>query len=131
MAGYRESSQIISANHRQIEDCAQEMLIVLNVDSGGQEFDTLWQHARMLAAALVLYRERNEVTPDAWKSAGYLGNLLALKGKVNRLMASLWYKVAPNGNTEKPIDNALDAINYAAFFARLYEAGDERGKPWD
>lgn len=131
MSGYREGPEIVEEHHLDIERCATEILITLGIDSGDPMYDSVWAQARVFVSALVLYRERNAITPDAWKSAGYLGNLLALKGKVNRMMASLWYKVAPNGNTEKPIDNALDAINYAAFFARLYEAGDERGKPWD
>lgn len=127
MATYREGPEIVKEKHEEIDACASTMLDALEIP----QTSTNYAQARVFAMALVLYNERNEITPDAWESAGYLGNLLALKGKVNRMMASLWYKVAPNGNTEKPIDNALDAINYAAFFARLYEAGDERGKPWD
>jgi len=131
MSGYREGTEILKSRHVEIEGAARALMGNFSLDADKDQNESAWFQARMLTAAFALYLERDEVTPDAWKSAGYLGNLLALKGKVNRLMASLWYKVAPNGNAEKPIDNALDAINYAAFFARLYEAGDERGKPWD
>lgn len=127
MTAYREASEIRKQWSEHIIRAAELACQTMEMELSPPNIE----QAIILMTALKLFEERNAITPDAWKSAGYLGNLLALKGKVNRMMASLWYKVAPNGNIEKPIDNALDAINYAAFFARLYETGDERGTPWD
>lgn len=121
--GYREAHKIGKARYEDIHVCAMGMLDAL----GMEQDSTNLEQAKVFATALALFAERNDITPDAWKAAGYLGNLLNASGKMTRLMANLWYQTGANGRTEKPIDNALDGITYLAFFIRMYELGDERG----
>ena len=121
--GYREAHAIGKARYEHIDIAAHSMLDALELEQTG----TNLEQAKVLATALALFAERNTITPDAWRSAGYLGNLLNASGKVGRLMANLWYKTGENGRTEKPIDNALDGITYLSFFVRMYEIGNERG----
>jgi len=121
--GYREGYQISAERKEDIELTAHSMLDALSIE----QTDTNFHQARVLATALALFAERNAITPDAWTAAGFLGNLLTANGKVGRLMSNLWYQVGEDGRKEKPIDNALDAITYMAFFIRSFEAGNERG----
>lgn len=127
MSSYREAHEIGKKEYESIEGAARAMMGNLGLEADRPANATVLAQARILATALELFIERNAITPDAWKSAGYLGNLLNASGKMTRLMANLWYRVGGNGRTEKPIDNAFDGITYLAFFIRQYEEGNERG----
>jgi hypothetical protein len=120
--GYRSAEFIWRDDTGRIRLAASEMCHAL-----GLEDETYFEQAECFAAALILMHERNEEVHDAWRAVGYLGQLLALHGKATRLMNNLWWHKS-KGRSENPLDNAVDALNYAAFFMRCWLAGDERGK---
>lgn len=120
--GYRSAEFIIRDEREMIEAAASGMCLQL-----GLKDDTYLIQAECFATALILMHERNEEVHDAWRAVGYLGQLLALYGKATRLMNNLWWHKS-KGRSENPLDNAVDALNYAAFFMRCWLAGDERGQ---
>jgi hypothetical protein len=120
---YREAAALIKDEEERIREAA----ILLCTELGIEGDNTYVEQAKVFISALLLYHDRNQETKDAWKAVGFLGNLMSFHGKSLRLMNSLWWISNPEGRSEKPIDNALDGINYAAFFTRAYVADDERG----
>ena len=122
---YRDVEFILRDDEVRIDKAATAFIEALDFEE--DNFDTYIEQAKCFATAMILYQERNDEVHDAWRAVGFLGNLLTLYGKVVRLMKSLWWHRAA-GNSEKPLDNAVDALNYAAFFMRGYMDHDERGE---
>lgn len=128
--GYREAAQMREEEDETIRNAAEALCLAFDIDVESPDSETYREHAYWLALAMQVYTDRNPETHDAWRGPGWLGNLLALHGKVLRLMNSLyWVRPATLARSEKPLDNAMDALNYAVFFARCYDEGDERGGP--
>lgn len=124
--GYREAGQMAVEEKEKLGRLAEEICEEMELNH-----ETYREHARYLLLAMQVYADRNPETHDAWRGPGYLGNLLAVYGKILRLMNSLYWVARDQmiSRSEKPIDNAMDIINYAVFFARCYDAGEERGGP--
>jgi len=119
---YRQAEDIIKARKIDLDKAALAMVDAL----GAEPTETNVDQAKVLASAMAVFLERNQAANETWRTAGYLGAVLAIYNKATRLMNGLWYKLE---NCDKPIDNAIDAINYVVFFARCYEAGDATGAP--
>lgn len=85
-------------------------------------------HANVLQQALDIYVERNKDRGDAWKDAGWIGQLIEARKKLDRLWA-IWR--TDRTPSEKDIDEALDLINAVVFFVRCAEDNNKRGHwPW-
>lgn len=123
---YRDAHTILNDDNGRITKAADAMVDALGLPRDGTEFE----QAKVLAASLILFHERNNLTPDAWKAIGYLGNVLYLHGKADRLRANVWDNTTDGRGVEKPMDNAADLINYSVFFIRCALAGNERGTDW-
>lgn len=120
-SGYRDAFKMSTEEAGDIHLAAKAMC-----ESLGYNESTDFDQAHVLVLAMVMFHDRNAEVHDAWRRVGWAGNLLTLYGKVVRLMNGLWWSRS-EGRSEKPIDNAIDAINYSAFFVRLYQDNDERG----
>lgn len=120
---YRDAATLYKEERELIVGATDQLLESLGMPLS----QTNREQADVLILALLIFRERNELTPDAWRAVGYLGNLLNSSGKMTRLMSQLWYNKDGSPNNEKPIDNAIDCITYLAFFIREFRRGNERG----
>lgn len=82
----------------------------------------------VLEEAFKIYMDRNGDRADAWKDAGYKGQLVEMRKKLDRLWAGWRVGRKP---TTKDIDEALDLINAAAFYVQLARLDEANGKwPW-
>src|SRR5262245_15710455 len=93
---------------------------------GGQPPPPGLEHEMVLNEALNIFIDRNAKRADAWRDAGYKGNLVEMRKKLDRLWA-VW-----EGPIEsKDIDEALDLINAAVFYIRCVRDGNTNGIwPW-
>jgi hypothetical protein len=119
---YRDAGQLREERWTEIQAAAEWLCQELGIEG-----DTYREHAGDLITALLMYHDRNQEVHDAWRIFGYEGSLIVAYGKVIRLMNALWWNRPSNGRSEKPIDNAIDALNYVVFFIRLYRRDDARG----
>lgn len=84
-------------------------------------------HLEVFLEALRIFQSR-KIYGDAWRRHGALSNLLSVARKTDRLMQVYWH--GDGGMTHKEgMDDAYDLINYAIFFIRNKEDGNEKGKP--
>lgn len=77
--------------------------------------DTNRKQLAVMLEALEIFDERNVKYGDAWKEGGWEDSALHLRSKAVRVYSST------KGTLLKPfdyLDDALDAINYAAFYVR-------------
>lgn len=80
--------------------------------------------------ALKIFDERDKVYGDTWTTYGGLNNLLRAATKVDRSMEIWWHDSSHNGNPlmhKDNLDDAIDAINYLAFFIRCVRSGNITG----
>lgn len=76
--------------------------------------------------ALAIYFSKNEKRSDSWRGAGWKGNLVEMRKKLDRLWA-VW-----DGPVDKKdIDEALDLINATVFYIRCVREQNPNGNwPW-
>lgn len=88
------------------------------------------EHAQTLEEAAKVMLGRTASYGLVWRQYGALSNLLNAARKIERLMEAWWH-----GNGEAPalhkdnLDDAIDAINYLAFFIQCARAGNLTGHP--
>lgn len=83
------------------------------------------EHEMVLNEALNIFIERNGKRQDGWKEAGWKGNLVEMRKKLDRLWAA-W-----DSPDKKDIDEALDLINAAVFYIRCVKEDNKNGNwPW-
>lgn len=123
LRSYRDASKLLEEEKESIDTAARSLC-----EQMGWEDESTYEHAYALVLATAMFHDRNQEVHDAWKSVGFLGNLLTLYGKIIRLMNGLWWTKS-EGRSEKPVDNAIDAINYTVFFLRCWWDENERGTP--
>lgn len=83
----------------------------------------------VLLAAVEKYQERSAQYDgdDPWGKGGYKAQLVEMRKKLDRL----WTHWDGEKGFNQVEDDALDLINYAAFFLILAERGDSDGQwPW-
>lgn len=80
----------------------------------------------VFADALKIHAERTASYGQAWKQYGAMAMLLKLAGKVDRLMARHWWTRDFHKASD---DDALDVLNYGAFFIRCVKSGNMVGHP--
>jgi hypothetical protein len=68
------------------------------------------EHMDVLTRAFNLFMDRNEKRQDLWRQAGWKGNLIEMRKKLDRLWRA-WDEVG-----EKDFDEALDLINATVFW---------------
>jgi hypothetical protein len=91
------------------------------LNTGVPETEMKQQLAVMLDA-MDIYCERGKSRGDLWKEGGYRDSAHHLKSKAMRVANS----VRLGTEEDEGLDSALDAINYAVFFARNLDA-DRKG----
>lgn len=89
----------------------------LGVDSTEDNMEQM----RVLAQAMVIYEEREAARGGLWKEAGAIDSAHHLKSKGMRVFVAATHP--EEAGREAGIDEAVDAVNYAAFFVRNYRAG--------
>lgn len=95
-----------------------------------EQDDETRHYFETMAQAMILFAERGKAYGSSWNRHGALGNLLKLDIKNTRLMNAYWFAdegAAPPEHKDAA-DDALDAINYAAFFYTCQERGNMRGR---
>jgi len=85
-----------------------------------------WQpHDDVLRESLNIFIDKNGKRQDSWKGAGWKGNLVEMRKKLDRLWAA-W-----DSPDQKDIDEALDLINAAVFYIRCVREKNPNGNwPW-
>lgn len=101
------------------EEIARHALAMIGVPLS----DTNVEHFQVLWAAMNLFDNRNSRYRDNWRRYGWRDSLHHCRSKLSR-MFSLFGSDDPN----KDLDDALDLINYAAFFIRNVKDGNEHGE---
>lgn len=83
--------------------------------------------------AMNVYIARNERYKDNWKKMGWRGQLVRMKERVERLWDDFWGKEPiPDGVDElMNVDDAIDLINFAAFFIRAANDNNRDGDWWN
>jgi hypothetical protein len=81
----------------------------------------------VFAEALRIFASRNAAYGDVWKQYGALSNLLSVARKVDRLMHSWWEGKGAPAMHKDSLDDAIDNINYTAFFIRNAREGNITG----
>jgi hypothetical protein len=66
----------------------------------------------VFAFALEIMDERQEKYGDGWKKWGWRGQLIKMKDKERRVWSTFWKK----GDKTADLDDAIDLLNYTAFF---------------
>jgi hypothetical protein len=69
--------------------------------------------------AFDVFLERNSRYEDLWRDYGWMDNLTHVRSKALRLVRKFWRNNAPEAN-DNMLDDAVDLINYTAFFIRNY-----------
>lgn len=91
------------------------------------------RHARVLHEALDVVLHRSGSYGSVWQQYGALANLLQAARKVDRLMALWWHDRPVVGEEialgKDALDDAMDAINYLAFFITMARDGSIIGEP--
>lgn len=136
------------------KDNYTEALAALNIKVGErgmtvEEFQPIYEQFRVLVRALRVYKKRNEKYRDNWKRMGWRGQLIRIRERAERLWDEFWDKedyakeremdrarALVNGvdtdYEDEPyeVDDAIDLINFAAFFVRATEAYNRDGEWW-
>jgi hypothetical protein len=87
------------------------------------------EHQKVLMEALDIYRHKNPVYRDAWRTYGWRGSLMQLRSCCERAWRVLW-PAAPHSGALPKVDDLLDLINYAVFTIRNVREGNRDGL-WD
>lgn len=88
----------------------------------------LQAYAAVANKARAVFEERNRARQSAFRKAGWKGNLVECRKKLDRLWA-VW--TSGRSPEEKDIDEALDLINAAIFVAMEMEDHNPNGEwPW-
>lgn len=100
------------------------------------------QHFRVLAEAMYVYQERNAKYGDLWKRFGWMGNAMHIASKAARITRVFWKQkgeparevvsLKADGDVLRErssydYDDAIDLINYCAFFVLNLQDGNELG----
>lgn len=93
------------------------------------------EQAMVFIEALKIYADRNVKYRDNWRRMGWRGLLIRIRERSDRLWDTFWSGVAwkPDGVMDEPgdrmidADDALDLINFAAFFVRQTRDIGDRG----
>lgn len=83
------------------------------------------EQMHVLGEAMEIYVEREEARGGLWKEAGAIDSAHHLKSKGMRVFVAATHD--DDAGRRAGIDEAVDAINYAAFFVRNYRAGRIEG----
>ena len=86
------------------------------------------RHAQTLAEALGVMVGRTGSYGLAWRRYGALSNLLNAARKVERLMEAWWDGNGIPALHKDNLDDAIDALNYLAFFIQCAEDGNLTGE---
>lgn len=85
------------------------------------------EHAQTLDEAASVMLGRTASYGLVWRRYGALSNLLNAARKVERLMESWWHGEGVPALHKDNLDDAVDAINYLAFFIQCARAGNLTG----
>lgn len=96
---------------------------------GDDVSESVRSQGQVFLEALKIYQDRNEEYRDNWRRYGWRGCLYDLRRKVERAWDRLWsIKPGDNDSWERPDDDLLDVINYAAITARAIQEGNRDGE---
>lgn len=90
---------------------------------------------RVLLLAAEVYAERNVKYKDNWKRMGWRGMLVRVRERAERMWDDFWDQSEPDVNERilyppRDADDAIDLINFAAFFVRAVREGNRDGSWW-
>lgn len=80
--------------------------------------------------AYALYRERNLQHQDVWKESGWMGMMVDMRKKMDRLWKQYTAYRSDEMVAQEDLDSALDLLNFTVFFIRQVRDDDRNGS-WD
>lgn len=80
--------------------------------------------------AYALYRERNLQHQDVWKESGWMGMMVDMRKKMDRLWKQYTYYRSDEMVAQEDLDSAFDLLNFTVFFIRQVRDDDRNGS-WD
>lgn len=87
----------------------------------------LEEYSDIASRAHAIFVERNSARKSAFREAGWKGQLVEMRKKLDRL----WTLIGERSPDDKDIDEALDLINATIFFIILVRENDPNGRwPW-
>ena len=92
-----------------------------------EDDDTRAQLAIFMNAMSVMVERRGQYM-DAWREYGALNNLIRAATKVKRLVNLFWHNEGGPPYEDRSDDDAIDALNYLAFFLRQSCLREWKGK---
>jgi len=107
------------------EDYAWDFLTRAGLDPT----EELVEQLRVFCDALRVYDDRTASYGQVWEQYGAVANLINAARKVDRLMECWWHN--PDGAkalAKDGLDDAIDLLNYTAFFVRLAREGSITGE---
>lgn len=107
-----------------IDSYAKHLLEALEMD---QNDPSLLAQASIFIEALTIYEQRNKKYQDNWKRMGWRGCLVRIRERSERLWDHWWNR--DNANYDD-VDDAIDLINFAAFWARGVRGETTRDGEW-
>ncbi|HVI80783.1 MAG TPA: hypothetical protein VM715_22050 [Candidatus Acidoferrum sp.] len=118
----READQTRRLAHKLVGGDMEE-----NKAKNSEDIPDLDDYKKILARAEQIFRERNQVRKSAFWSAGWKGNLVECRKKLDRLWAIWKDDRSPD---PKDVDEAIDLINAVVFAIICMEEGNADGY-WD
>jgi hypothetical protein len=91
--------------------------------------DAMIDQLSIFMDAMDLYQARRQRYGDGWQRYGWLDSLFHMRNKMLRIEAEFW-TTPPDNSHEATVrlDNAMDLLNYIAFFIRNVYDENERGR---
>ena len=102
----------------------KERLIQGFVTKDANQMEDAVEILSVFIRALQKFNERNTMRGGLWKRSGWRMNLVFVKSKATRLWSMFG---EGRGEPDLTLDDAVDLLNYVAFFIITYEQGDEHG----
>jgi hypothetical protein len=103
-----------------LTDTEDRLSMVLDL-LGYSERDDVRLQLGVLLRALDIYAERNIRYHDNWRRSGWRGVLVRIRERTDRLWDVWWER---SQRSAQDADDALDLINFAAFFIRATGYGE-------
>jgi hypothetical protein len=110
---------------------AQKVLQALDIEHGLVDAEMV-QHAMVMCEALLVLDQKRKAYGRSWRRVGYMGTVLKVSMKTERLMNLLWFngdhveRVLDNGR-DTILDTWIDLLNYACFGVQQWRQGSKYG----
>lgn len=108
-----------------------ERIAAFLVDSGILPTEDIVAQTKVFLEALTIMDNRSAAYGEVWRQYGARSNILSVARKVDRIMHAWWFNTDDGAAmlSKGVLDDALDLMNYCAFFLRNAKALNVEGRP--